>query len=170
MKFARSLKKFAAQLTKDLGFKVTRHMLRQFLKRLGYSWKRFRKNLKKKQNQQEYESKLAELKQLIELYKSNYIDLFFADESGFNVEGYIPYGWQPKGKYIEIAPAKTSSTQIFGLMSLDNHLEAYSCNGSMNSDMVISFLDDFHTKIKQPTVVVMDNAPIHHSHKFKAKI
>ena len=71
----------AYQLSEELGFEVTRYMLRRFLKRLGYSWKRFRKSLKRKQNQQEYKEKLGELKQLIELYKADYIDLRFADES-----------------------------------------------------------------------------------------
>lgn len=144
--------------------------MRRFLKRLGYSWKRFRKHLKKKQNQQEYEEKLAELKQLLELYKADYIDLRFADESGFNLEGYVPYGWQPKGEYIEITPAKTKGTQIFGLMNLDNQLQSYAFEGSMTSQTVIACLEDFHTTITQPTVVVLDNAPIHHSKAFNAKI
>ena len=145
-------------------------MLRRFLKRLGYSWKRFRKSLKKEQSQEEYEKKLAQLKQLVELHKSGYVALFFADESGFNMEGHVPYGWQPKGQYIEITPAKTRGTQIFGLMSLDNRLESYAIEGSMNSEVVIAFLDDFHQTIEQPTVVVIDNAPIHRSKKFEAKI
>lgn len=145
-------------------------MLRRFLKSLGYSWKRLRKSLKKKQNAEEYEKKLAELKQLLELYQTGYIDLYFADESGFNMQGYVPYGWQPKGEYIEITPAKTKSCQIFGLMTLDNNLESYCCEGSMNSEVVIAFLEDFHSRIKQPTVVIMDNAPIHHSKKFETKI
>ncbi len=160
----------AYQLSEELGFKVTRYMLRRFLKRLGYSWKRFRKSLKRKRNQQEYEEKLGELKQLIELHKADYIDLRFADESGFNLEGYVPYGWQPKGEYIEITPAKTKGTQIFGLMNLDNQLQAYGFQGSMDSEAIIACLDDFHTTIKKPTVVVVDNAPIHHSKKFEAKM
>ncbi|NET80417.1 MAG: IS630 family transposase [Okeania sp. SIO1F9] len=157
-------------MSKDLGFRVTVHMLRRFIKGLGYRWKRFRKSLKKKQNEEEYAKKLAELKGLIDLYKSGSIDLFFADESGFNMVGYVPYGWQPKGEYIKITPSKTQGTQIFGLMSLDNELESYSCTGSMNSQTVIAFIDDFHKRIKQPTVVVLDNAPIHHSKEFEAKV
>lgn len=153
-----------------MGISINKRQLRRFLKKLGYSWKRFRKSLKQNQDPKEYASKLAELKQLIELYKSGYIDLFFGDESGFNMSGYVPYGWQPKGKYIEITPTKTRSLQIFGLMSLDNRFDGYSCDGSLNSAMVIAFLNDFHTRIKQPTVVVLDNAPIHHSTEFKAKI
>lgn len=145
-------------------------MLKRFLKGLGYSWKRFRKSLKKQQDAQEYERKLAELKQLIKLYQSGYLDLYFADESGFNLQGYVPYGWQPKGEYIEITPSKTKGTQIFGLMNLNNELEAYSCKGSMNSDTVIAFIDDFHSTMNQPTAIVIDNAPIHHSKKFHAKV
>ncbi|MEM6318170.1 MAG: IS630 family transposase [Bacteroidota bacterium] len=98
------------------------------------------------------------------------LDLYFADESGFNMQGYIPYGWQPKGEYIQITPSKTRGTQIFGLMSLSNDLESYSMQGSMNSAVVMAFLDDFKSRIKQPTVVVLDNAPIHHSKEFEAKI
>ena len=112
----------AEELGKELGFKITVHTLRRFLKKLGYSWKRFRKSLKSKQDQQQYQDKLKVLQQLPELYKAKYIDLFFADENGFNMEGYIPYGWQPKGEYIEITPSKTKSMQVFGLMSLDNRL------------------------------------------------
>lgn len=157
-------------MSEELGLSVSRELLRRFLKKLGYSWKRFRKSLKKKQDQAEYEAKLTELQQLIGLYKKGFIDLYFADESGFNLEGYVPYGWQPKGEYIEITPSKTKSTQIFGLMSLENDLEAYACQGSINSKVVIAFLNDFATRIVSQTVVVIDNAPIHHSKEFKAQI
>jgi len=145
-------------------------MLRAFLKKLGYSWKRLRKSLKKLQDEQQYARKLDQLQQLVCLSKSGYVDLFFADESGFNLQGYVPYGWQPKGEYIHITPLKSSSTQVFGLMSIDNRLQAYSCQGSMNSTTLISLLDDFAGQLVQPTVVVLDNAPIHRSELFLGKL
>ena len=55
-------------------------------------------------------------------------------------------------------------------MNLNNQLQSYAFKGSMSSEVVIACLDDFHTTITQPTVVVIDNAPIHHSKKFEAKI
>ncbi len=168
--YSRSLKKMVAKLGEQLGLELSCDMLRRFLKKIGYTWKRFRKSLKGKQDTVEYQKKLIELKQLIELYNSGYIDLFFADESGFNMEGYIPYGWQPIGKHNKITPAKTKGTQVFGLMSLDNRLESYSFKGSMNSDIIIAYLNDFIKGIKQKTIVVMDNAPIHKSKKFQAQI
>lgn len=145
-------------------------MLRAFLKKLGYSWKRFRKSLKRLQHEGEYEQKLCELRQLVSLSKSGYIDLFFADQSGFNIEGYVPYGWQPKGEYIHIRPQKSKGTQVFGLLSVDNRLQAYSCKGSMDSQMAIAFLDDFAGQMAQPTVVVLDNASIHRSQQFLKRV
>ena len=46
-------------------------MLKRFLKGLGYTWKRFRKSLKKQQDPQEYERKLTELKQLRQIKINN---------------------------------------------------------------------------------------------------
>jgi len=160
----------ASELSKDFDFQISKGMLRRFLKKLGYTWKRFRKSLKSKQDPIEYEKKLSELKQLLELYHSNYIDLFFGDASGFNLEGYVPYGWQPKREYIKVTPSKTKGTQIFGLMSLKNELESYSCKGSMNSEVVIAYLDDFKKNIKKRTIIVLDNASIHKSKKFLSKV
>lgn len=159
-----------AELGEELGFAVSRGMLRTLLKKLGYSWKRFRKGLKKLQHEAEYEQKLNELRQLVCLSRSGYLDLFFADESGFNMEGYVPYGWQPRGAYIEVTPQKSKGIQVFGLLGTNNRLEAYSCRGSMDSQMAIAFLDDFAGQMLQPAAVVLDNAPIHRSEQFLDKV
>lgn len=163
---ARSLKRLSHSLSEELGFRVGKSMVKRLLKKLGYSWKRFRKSLKKLQNQGQYEQKLAQLKQLAELNKGKFLDLYFADESGFNMEGYLPYGWQPKGEYIHITPQKSKATQVFGIMSADNRLTAYSSKGTLNSQAIIAFLSDFASQLKQQTVVVLDNASVHRTAKF----
>ena len=168
--FSRSIKTACAELSEELGLTITKPVLIKFIKKLGYRWKRFRKSLKSKQDAVIYEQQKAKLKQLIELHKENYIDLYFADESSFNMEGCIPYGWQPKGEYIELTPSKTTSINVFGLMSLDNRLEAYTYKGSATSDLIIAFIDDFASGLKQPTALVLDNAPVHHSYAFEEKI
>ena len=40
----------------------------------------------------------------------------------------------------------------------------------MNSQVVIAFINDFAKHIVKRTVVVIDNAPIHHSKEFEAQI
>jgi transposase len=56
------------------------------------------------------------------------------------------------------------------LLSKANEIEAYSSTDTMNGDLIIAFIDDFVNKITQKTVIVLDNAPIHHSEAFKEKI
>ena len=160
----------AKALSEALGLDITRSKLRRFLKKLGYSWKRFRKSLYKLQDEQAYNAKLKELKDLIELEKANYIDIFYADATGFNQNGYVPYGWQPINEYIHLTPQKGKTLQVFGFMSKDNRFEGYSCLSSLNSAAVIAFIDDFATTIRQKTILVIDNASIHHSQEFHNKI
>lgn len=102
--------------------------------------------------------------------ESGYLTIYYADESGFSLDPCIPYGWQPKGEYIKIIPKKSQRLNVFGLLSKDNHLQAYSTTGTICASLVIAFLDDFAEKITQKTVVVIDNASIHHCDQFKDKI
>ncbi len=41
---------------------------------------------------------------------------------------------------------------------------------TINSDILIEFMDNFCKQITKRTILVLDNAPIHKSKKFKAKI
>jgi hypothetical protein len=160
----------AKSLCRSLDMDISTPKLRRFLKKLGYSWKRFRKSLHKRQDKDAYNAKLEELKQLIELEKGNYIDIFYADATGFNQQGYVPYGWQPKNEYISITPEKGKTLQVFGFMSRDNRFEGYSSMGSLNSAAIIAFIDDFAKRTRRKTIVVIDNASIHHSKEFHDRI
>lgn len=57
-----------------------------------------------------------------------------------------------------------------GFLTKDNDLKAYSCQGSINSDIAIAFIDHFVESINEPAVIVMNNAPIHHREIFSDKI
>lgn len=107
---------------------------------------------------------------MLYLEEQGFLKVYFADESGFNLTPYIPYGWQQKGEYIQIVPRKSQSLNVFGLLSKDNDFQAYSSQQSINSDLAIAFIDDFAKQIKQRTVIVLDNAPIHRSQAFESKI
>ena len=113
--------------------------------------------------------KIERMKVLWTLQKENRIDLFFSDESGFQLVPNLPYGWQPKGEYIRMLPRKGKNLSIFGLLSTDNRLISYPTEQNTNADFIIKCLDNFKTKIKKPTVIIMDNAPIHRAKKMMAK-
>jgi hypothetical protein len=164
------LKKASEALSEALDKVVTKNILKSALKCLDYTWKRFRKTLKKKQDNLEYEEKLNKLLQLFQLSQKGHVDLFFGDESSFNMEGYVPYGWQPKGEYIQITPSKTPSTKVFGLMDLQERLYAYTSKENLNTEAVITFIEDFWKQHRHPCVIVLDNAPIHKSKVFLKKV
>jgi transposase len=163
-----SLRTVAPILSAQFGFLLTKSMLKQYLKKkLNYTFHRLRKWLKPKQNQAEYRKLAAELAVLKQLDSENQIKLYFGDESGFSLDPCIPYGWQPCGQYNAIVPQNSQRRNVFGLLRRNNEFEGYDVTGTMNSEAIIAFLDDFATRITQKTVVVLDNATIHHAKIFE---
>jgi hypothetical protein len=159
-------------LSEALGKKVSKEMLKKFLKRLGYSYRRIRKRLKKSPNPVEYEQKVKELQTLIELEQDGFLTIYYADESGFSETPCVPYGWQPKGEPLSIPSQRGARCNVFGLMSRENELHAYSTLKRLDSAFVICAIDDFvlNKCDKGRSVIVLDNARVHHSEVFKAKI
>ena len=109
------------------------------------------------------------MKDLWRLAENDLIDLFFSDESGFQLVPNLPYGWQPTGEYVRMMPRKGKTMSVFGLLALDNRLVSYTTQECTNAAFIIQCLDDFVTKIKKPTVVIMDNAPIHRAKAMMEK-
>jgi transposase len=113
---------------------------------------------------------VEQLCELLFLEERGYLKIYYGDESGFSLDPCLAYGWQAKAEYVRIVPKKSKRLNVFGLLSRDNHLQAYSCEQAMNGELIIAFLDDFAKQTKQKTVVVLDNAPIHHTEEFAEKI
>jgi transposase len=109
------------------------------------------------------------MKDLWLLQKTGHIDLFFSDESGFQLVPNLPYGWQPKGEYIRMVPRKGKNMSIFGLLGTNNRLVSYPTEENTNAAFIIRCLDDFVTKIEKLTVIIMDNAPIHRAKAMMEK-
>ena len=63
-----------------------------------------------------------------------------------------------------------SQEGVLGFYNTDNEFEAFTVEGRVNSDIVISCFDKFSETIDEETVVVIDNASTHTSNKFKAKL
>ncbi len=155
-----------------IGQKVSKAVLIKFLKKLGYSYRRIRKRLKKSPDEAEYNRKLDEITELIRLEKRKFLTIYYADESGFNETPCIPYGWQCKDEPLSIPSQRGQRWNVFGIMSSDNQLFAHKTKGSIKSTFVISCIDDFANSSKRSprAVIKIDNATIHHAEEFKAKI
>ena len=82
----------------------------------------------------------------------------------------LPYGWSPQGEGIKIFPRRNKKINLFGVFRPDNFCLTYESADNINSDFLISSIDDFTQYVKKPTVLVLDNALTHRSEKFLAAI
>ena len=82
----------------------------------------------------------------------------------------MPYAWQTKENPILLPAAKGKFLNVVGLMNRKNDLFFEINETTFNSDKCICFMDKFVGQVVKKTVVILDNAPIHKSKKFKAKM
>jgi transposase len=159
-------------LSESIGKQVTKDMLRRFLKKLRYSYRRIRQWVKKAPDPIAYAAKVKALKELIELEQDNFLTIYYGDASGFSETPCVPYGWQEMAKPMSIPTQRGQRFNVFGLMSTKGDLHTYSPTKKMDSRFVINAIDDFvaNKNTKGRAVIVLDNSSLHHSDEFKAKI
>ncbi|WP_245620018.1 IS630 family transposase [Desulfobacter vibrioformis] len=133
-------------------------------------WCRGRKSLKSKRNENEFREAQKEIEILKEEDKANIIDLYYVDESGFTGVPEIPYAWQDKDEQLLLPSGKTPRINVLGFLNRQNDFFPCVFDCSVTSDIVVACFDAFSSYITKRTIVVIDNAPIHHSSIFKAQI
>lgn len=167
----RSISTIMALLFKETGKYVSDTTIKRILKAAGFIWKRVRKSTKDKRDDKEFEEAKKEINDLKQQHKEGKIELWFFDETGFDLQPTVPYAWQPHGETIEVPSRKSKRLNVLGFLTLDNCFEPFCFESNVNTDIVIACFDVFadreHNKNR---VVIMDNAPIHKSGKFLERI
>ncbi|MDM8567897.1 IS630 family transposase, partial [Candidatus Halobeggiatoa sp. HSG11] len=100
--------------------------------------------------------------------KQGEINVYYFDESGFNLQPCVPYAWQEIGTYIEIPSSRSNSLNVLGFINHDCQFESFVFEGSVNTDVVVTCFENFVQTIDKPTYVLIDNAPWHTSDFFLA--
>lgn len=165
----RSLKTALSAFSEFHQVKLSLNTLRNICKSFGMSWKRIRKSLKNKRNQEDLECSKNIVNQLITLYKAGEINLSYFDAAGFSLTPSVPYAWQKKGRHIEIQSAKSRNLNVLGFLDRSCKFESFVFTDSITADTVISCFDAFSDKLEKLTVVLVDNSPLHTSKKFDIK-
>jgi transposase len=99
------------------------------------------------------------------------IDLYYFDESGFNLNPNLPYAWNPVGETLCVPAKMSKKLNVLGFLNTHTSgLFASTTYDKVDTDVVIAVFDLFAEQITKETVVVLDNAAMHTSNKFKAKI
>jgi transposase len=82
----------------------------------------------------------------------------------------MAYSWQYPGEEIRILPQKSKRINVLGLMNQDNKLISFPKEGSIQTDFVLTSLQQWVDTLLKPTVLVLDNASIHQSKCFREKL
>jgi len=118
------------------------------LKSFEVSWRRMRKKVKNRPDPETYQEKREALETLIEEDREGIIDLRYFDASGFCLVPYIPYAWQEKGDTIAIESMPSKRLNVLGFMNKRHELDAYTFEGTVDSEVVIGCFDQFCEAIR----------------------
>ena len=162
------------EIARRTGKTISRKMLQRLVKAAGLIWKRMRQSMP--DHGEETPERIAEVSQakdtITEFHQQEaegQIDLWFFDEAGFSLTPPVPYGWQKIGETTRIPSSRGGSIQTLGFLSTACDLQPYCIEGSVDSQAVAAVFDAFAATIAKPTIVVLDNAPVHTSDLIERK-
>lgn len=168
-----SLRQVADQVEKETGKTAHIETLRKIAKKNGKVWKRKRKIVKGKPDAEAYATGKADIEELRNLASDGEFDLVYFDESGISLQPVVPYAWQDCGRAgtLEIPSSHSKRINLLGFLNPStNQLDAWEVEGKVDSDVVIEIMDEYCDTLSHPVVAILDNASIHVSKKFKAKV
>lgn len=167
----RSIPTILAKVLDITGKSVSEYTIKRYLSAAKLSWKRIRKSMKNKRNQEEFDAAHREIQELKEQHKNEELELWFFDETGFDQQPSVPYAWQPVGETIEVPSEKSKRLNVLGFLTPDNQFESFYFEGTINTDVVTACFDKFaRIKTEKNRFVIIDNASIHTSGDFLLKL
>ena len=162
----RQLKLVLEKIKATWNITVSIDTLKRVLKAFKMSWRRMRR-VTAKPPSADYERKRSALDILKSLDDMGAIDLYYLDQTGFTLVPQIPYAWQVIGEPLELPSQPSKRLNVLGFMNRHGELESYVSEQSITSDVVITCIETFFPTVDKPTVIVMDQAPIHMAHKVQ---
>ncbi len=163
----RSIPSIIAALFEQTGKRVSNSTIKRILKAAKLTWKRVRKSRKSKPDEGEFNAAQLEIQELTQQHKNGEIELWFFDESGFDLQPSVPGAMQPIGDTIEIPSQRSKRLNLLGFLTPDNQFESFSFEGAINTDVVVAGFEEFvQIKTSKPRVVIIDNASVHTSDEF----
>jgi len=164
----RSVSTIIALLIKKTGKRVSDTTIKRILKAAKFTWKRIRKSLKNKRDNEEFNAAFGAIAELRQQHEDGEIELWYFFDPGFDLQPTVPYAWQPNGEIIEVPSERSKRLNVLGFFTPDNRLEPFCFECGVDTDVVTACFDEFIKTMKKGTkrIVIMDNASIHTSSKF----
>ena len=126
--------------------------------------------MKGKPDEAVYRLKKEVLGRFEKFSQKGWLDLYYGDEAGVNLEPNVPYGWQFRDEEVSMPSEKGKGINCFGLFTRDNQSWTATSETAINRDVVMEQLERFSFSLKKLTIVVLDNARIHHGKQMRERI
>ncbi len=126
--------------------------------------------MKGKPNEAVYRLKKEVLGRFEQLSSEGWLDLYYGDEAGVNLEPNVPYGWQFADEEVSMPSEKGKGINCFGLFTRDNQSWVAVSEATINGAFVVEQLDRFSFSLRKLTIVVLDNARIHQGNRMRERI
>jgi len=167
--FPRKIELVKEKIKETWNMSVSKDTIKRILKEANMSWRRIKKRVAGEPEPTVYQEKKKELEELKKPEDRGEIDLIFFDETGFCLNAYVPYAWQEKGEVVQVKSKKSKRLNVLGFLNRKNEIAPYLFECNINSEVIVSCIDDFCSTLEKKTVLVMDNASIHTSNAVNNK-
>lgn len=146
--------------------------LKRVLRAAGYTWKRVRRSLQTLRDEKQFRAAQKHLSKLRKDCAASAadFDLIYFDETGVSLTPCVPYAWQAPAQPLTMPSASSPRLNVLGFLNLRGDFHSYVTTDSVNAEFVIRCFDAYCDQLTRPCMVVLDNASMHRSAAFTAKI
>ena len=166
----RSSRQGLSKIEAKTGKKISRDTLKRILQKGGKIWKRIRRIVGGPRDEKDFQEARQELETFSTQASRGELDLFYFDGAGFTLDPSVSYAWQTKGSTLELPASASDRINVLGFYRTDNRFHPYVFEETVNSATVVACFDSFCRTLTKPTVVVIDQAPVHTSNEFQARL
>lgn len=159
-----------AQLSAESGLLVSEWILRNYLKKKKWTYKRVRKSLKPQRDEDACQDFGETLATLLQSHQQGETTVWFCDECGFHLNPQSVYAWQAPDAPLILPANRTKALNVLGLITIDNQGEFYEFEGAMNAELFGQCMDNFiqnNTSENKQHLIILDNASSHKSRLIK---
>lgn len=165
------LRRLVPRCLHELRVRLSLSTLRRTLQQAGYSWKRTRRSLKRQREPVAFAACQQQLAALHQAEQRGELAVYYADEVRFSRHAPVPYAWQLRGQPAVGLPAergagggysvlgfwRPADPQITGQQAFMGWLSL----SAFTADLFVAAVNEWVADLRQPTVLVLDNASIH---------
>ena len=137
-------------------------------RQLGYSWKRLRRSLRAQRDALLFGFFQQELALLHQAEADGQLAIYYVDECRVSRQASVPYAWQLRGQPAVELPAERGGYSLLGFWQPGGPASRTAFTGLVSEtawtgELFAQAVNEFSQTLTGPTVLVLDNASIHHA-------